>query len=439
MDAPLVSEAQQRRFKTYGLALCLIGLACLAGSWACKQYTQQTTNQRIQQVRNTQNLVLRELTVLNSEQSSPPEPLALKQLLELGQAVSAQESSLLWLGPLFQQRLQYHLTQAIEALSRPIGGLDSTTENRAQREREIRIEAQPRLQALEDHLQSASNGFVTVLQVLSLLFLLPGLVMLGLWLYARQKNMWIRRVNTLSLALRTQSESDQTRLGATLALEGVLAAIENTRNVDHKQALMQLGTQLEELKRSGQKTLEFAHAFHKLSSQATSLAKVALTNNQRNMKADGTVEQVREQLDALRDDMRNSAQGLKRAGEVSRLMLAEIQLTEGQNTENENAYSLHVSNMQALIGQSQQALKEAIEGLVLATQKINAGHSETNKLAEHLAVNHTAWSNLLEQIEQYAESASSQSEQALHMAKHLIKTTKISHDQAAKAPPQLLP
>ena len=110
MDAPLVSEAQQRRFKTYGLALCLIGLACLAGSWACKQYTQQTTNQRIQQVRNTQNLVLRELTVLNSEQSSPPEPLALKQLLELGQAVSTQESSLLWLGPLFQQRLQYRGT-----------------------------------------------------------------------------------------------------------------------------------------------------------------------------------------------------------------------------------------------------------------------------------------------------------------------------------------
>ncbi len=431
MDAPLVSEAQQRRFKNYGLALCLIGFASLLGSWACEQFTQQTTEKRIQQVRSTQSLVLKELTLLNSDQSSPPEPLALKQLLELGQAVSTQESSLLWLGPLFQQRLQYYLTQAIEALSRPIGGLDSTTENRVQRERAIRMEAQPRLQALEDHLQSASNGFVTLLQVIALLFFLPGLIMLGLWTYSRQKNMWIRRVNTLSLALRTQSESDQTRLGATLALEGVLAAIENTRNMDHKQALMQLGTQLEELKRSGQKTLEFAHAFHKLSSQATSLAKVALTNNQRNIRADGTVEQVREQLDALREDMRNSAQGLKRAGEASRLMLAELKVQDPANPQ--------ATHMHALISQSQQALKEAIEGLVLATQKINSGHLETNKLAEHLAVNHTAWSNLLEQIEQYAESASTQSEQALHMAKHLIKTTKISHDQAAKAPPQLLP
>lgn len=444
MDAPLVSEAQQRRFKTYGFALCLLGFVCIISAWACEQLTQQTTDQRIQQVRTTQSLVLKELSLLNSDQSTPPEPLALKQLLELGQAVSIQDSSLLWLGPLFQQRLQYHLTQAIEALSRPIGGLDSTTENRVQRERAIRMEAQPRLQALEDHLQSASNGFVTLLQVLALLFTLPGLIMLGQWAYSRQKNMWIRRVNTLSLALRTQSESDQTRLGATLALEGVLAAIENTRNMDHKQALMQLGTQLEELKRSGQKTLEFAHAFHKLSSQATSLAKVALTNNQRNTKADGTVDQVREQLDALRDDVRNSAQGLKRAGEVSRLMLAQIQEAERQGLENEDSGSEYsssrqASNLQALISQSQQALKEAIEGLVQATQKINSGHLEANKLAEHLAVNHSAWSNLLEQIEQYAESASSQSEQALLMAKHLIKTTKISQDQAAKAPPQLLP
>lgn len=434
-----MSEAQQRRFKNYGIALCLIALICLASAGVIERYTQQLTNKRIQQVRNTQSLVLKELTLLNSDQASPPEPLALKQLLELGQAVSSQDSSILWLGPLFQQRLQYHLTQAIEALSRPIGGLDSSTENRVQRERTIRVEAQPRLQALEDHLQSASNGFVTLLQALSLLLILPGLVMLGQWVYGRQKNMWIRRVNTLSLALRTQGESDQTRLGATLALEGVLAAIENTRNVDHKQALMQLGTQLEELKRSGQKTLEFAHAFHKLSSQATSLAKAALTNNQRNIKADGTVEQVREQLDALRDDVRNSAQGLRKAGEVSRLMLAEIQQAGVQSPSDQVAYALHASNLQNLITQSQQALKEAIEGLVLATQKINSGHVEANKLAEHLAVNHTAWSNLLEQIEQYAESASSQSEQALQMAKHLIKTTKISHDQAAKAPPQLLP
>jgi hypothetical protein len=95
-------------------------------------------------------------------------------------------------------------------------------------------------------------------------------------------------------------------------------------------------------------------------------------------------------------------------------------------------------------------LKESIEGLVLASQKINMGQHESNKLAEFMAVNQTAWSNLLSQVEQVAESASKESESALRLAKRLMDKSQQGPkalagnsinpaDQAAKAPPQLLP
>jgi len=100
--------------------------------------------------------------------------------------------------------------------------------------------------------------------------------------------------------------------------------------------------------------------------------------------------------------------------------------------------------LQQLVEQSQQALKESIEGLVLASQKINAGQYESNKLAEYMAVNQTAWSNLLSQVEQVAESASHESESALRLAKRLMEKSQHTSlasptNQAAKAPPQLLP
>lgn len=435
-EVPLASEALLKRMKSYGVALAALGLLCFACAAWLSHLTDQLTAQRIAWVRSTQSLLLQELSQLNAEPSAPPQPKALKQLIELGESVSSQNAHWLWLGHLYQQKLQYYLTQAIEALSRPISGLDSTLENRLQRERAIRIEAQPRLQALEDQLQTADNGYVKLLLILGALFAIPGCIMWGQLVFHRHNNTWIRRTNTLGLALRTQSEADQTRLGATLALEGVLAAIENTRNTEHRHALMQLGGQLEELKRSGQKTLEFAHAFHNLSTQATSLAKVALTQDQRNARADSDIERVHAHLEGLRLDMRAAAQGLRRAGEVSRHVLAQLQ----GDTPPED--------LQTLVEQGQHALKDAIEGMVMAGQKINQGQDETRKLAAHLSVSHGAWANLLEQIEQYADSASTQSEQALNLAKHLIQTTKIQAEQpgaltappqAAKAPPQLLP
>ena len=81
---------------------------------------------------------------------------------------------------------------------------------------------------------------------------------------------------------------------------------------------------------------------------------------------------------------------------------------------------------------------------MLASQKINMGQHESNKLAEYMAVNQTAWSNLLSQVEQVAESASQESESALRLAKRLMEKSQQTAlaspgNQAAKAPPQLLP
>lgn len=429
-EAPVASEAQLRRFQMASGVLGFMGLILVVLAFWCQQLTHGQVQLQVQQVRLTQSLLHKELAALNdSAMVSPPEPLALKQLLQLGQTVTESGNTTLWLGSLYQQRLQNQLTQAIEALARPVSGLDSTVDNRLQRERAIRLESLPRLQALEDHLQTAQNGWVPLLLILAGLTGLPGLVC-GIQYYTlKRRNALHRRINTLSLALRTQQASDQTRLGATLALEGVMAAIENTRNQDHKQALMQIGAQLEELKHSGQKAVEFAHAFHKLSSQATQLAQAALTHHHRNTRADESIEAVKTQLDGLREDLRTAASGLRKAGEVSRRMLANPQMDQAESTV-------------ALVEQSQLALKDAIEGLVMASQKINAGHLESGKLAEHLAVNQVAWSNLLERIEQYAEESAKQSEQALQVARHLIQASKTPPNkslQAAKAPPQLLP
>ena len=245
----------------------------------------------------------------------------------------------------------------------------------------------------------------------------------------------------LSRALHSQQENDQKREGAHAALEGVLKALNSNQQLEHRGTLMQLGQQLEELNNSGRAVLQFAKSFHQLSTQGTQVVKSTLNSEHRNAKAESHMEIMQTQLEGLRSDIRSAAQGLRKAGEVSRQLLGRLDASQMELTltEPENSRQL-----QQLVEQSQQALKESIEGLVLASQKINAGQHESNKLAEYMAVNQTAWSNLLSQVEQVAESASQESESALRLAKRLMEQSQHTalaspNNQAAKAPPQLLP
>ncbi|MDX1670172.1 MAG: hypothetical protein R3194_12190, partial [Limnobacter sp.] len=323
---------------------------------------------------------------------------------------------------LYEQKLQFFLTQLVETLSRPLSGLSSEVDKRLQREASLRIEAIPKLDKLADHIRSSRSGLVTLLWILAAFPAFAGTLLLGKWLFHLRTDGYKRRINTLSRAIHSQDEIEMQRLGASNALDGLMAVLEKTRNIEHRQALMQIGQQLEDLKQSGHRVLDFANSFHRLSSHATSLARSALTNEQRNLKADGTIDIVKSQLEGLREDMRNAAQGLRKAGQVSRQLMSNLQHPEQLELDltDPNLNSL----LQSLVEQSQQALKEAIEGMVLASQKINMGQFEANKLAEHLAVNHTAWSNLLEEIEHHAETASSESSEALKLAKRLIQNSR---------------
>ena len=235
-----------------------------------------------------------------------------------------------WLltGQLYEQKLQYHLTQLIETLSRPVSGLDSDLENRIQRESAIRLEALPRLESLVEHMNTESPGLVVLLFILGAVPGLASVLFISKWLFHLRTDGLKRRINTLSRAIHSQEELDMQRLGASNALEGLMGVIEKTRNIEQRQALMKIGQQLEELKTSGHKVLGFANSFHRLSGHATNLARSALTNEQRNTKADGTIDMVKAQLDGLREDMRNAAQGLRKAGQVSRQLMKNLQNPE---------------------------------------------------------------------------------------------------------------
>ena len=308
-----------------------------------------------------------------------------------------------WYGQLYSQKLQFLLTQAIETLSRPVSGIDSTDTERARQERAIRLETQTQLQALQQHLDTASNGLLILLYCLAFVLMLSGMILLHQWRLYGNTNRLSLRIHALSRALHTQEQSDNKREGATTALEGVI----------------QIGRQLQELNNSGRTVLQFAKSFHQLSSQGTHAAKVVLNSEQRNQKADSHLETMKEQLEGLRSDIRSAAQGLRKAGEVSRQLINRLDGSQMELTLNEPDKSVE---LQKMVEQSQQALKEAIEGLVMASQKINMSQLESNKLAEFMAVNQASWSNLLDQIEQYSDSASSDSQKALVLAKKLMQT-----------------
>jgi hypothetical protein len=365
----------------------------------------------------------------------------LKALLGLGQQVSQQNKGVQWFGALHSQTLQVLLTQSIEALARPVAGINSDLETQRQLETQLRLDTLPKLAQLKAHIAQATNGYLVLLFGLTTLLATIGLALGIQWNTHRKTLALGRRVQMLSRALHSQQENDQKREGAHAALEGVLKALNSNQQLEHRGTLLQIGQQLEELNNSGRAVLQFAKSFHQLSTQGTQVVKSTLNSEQRNAKAESHMEIMQTQLEGLRSDIRSAAQGLRKAGEVSRQLLGRLDASQMELTltEPENSRQL-----QQLVEQSQQALKESIEGLVLASQKINAGQYESNKLAEYMAVNQTAWSNVLSQVEQVAESASHESESALRLAKRLMEKSQHTSlasptNQAAKAPPQLLP
>lgn len=436
--SPVVNDLTLTRLFRFGLGLCASAVMLLAGSiWVGNQSSAQT-QYGLSQIALVRSSLQAELTQLNTAPPQFPKPAALKELIALGRAVNRDSQGILWFGQLFAQKQQYLLAQAIESLSQPVGGVDLDDETRRNRESTLRLATLQKLDTLEALWLEASNGYLILLAVLAGLLGTGGLAMMLQWFVKSRTNQMAKRVNALGRALHTQEKADQLRQGASQALQGVQAILEKTQDLEHRKTLMQLGEHLETLKNSGHSVLQFAHAFHQMSAQATQVAKTALTNEQRNSKADTHLEAVRKQLEGLREDVRSAAQGLRKAGEASRQLLVGLDPKQMSLALNEAEQSDYLQN---LVEQGQQALKEAIEGLVLASQKINTGSLEHTRLAEFMAVNQTAWSNLLEQVEQYADSASAESAKALVLAKGLIQHSKTAplNNQAASAPPQLLP
>ena len=424
-----------RQLGQFSAGLLVAALLLFVGGLFAKNQSDNIRNSQLTQLTLVEGRIQQELIVLNSPPAETIQPLGLKALLSLGQQVSQQNKGFQWLGSLHNQTLQVLLTQAIEALSRPVAGIDSSEETQRQLEAQLRLDTLPKLAQLKNHIAQATNGYLVLLFGLGTLLAAIGLSLGFHWFTHRKTLALSRRIQMLSRALHSQQENDQKREGAHAALEGVLKALNSNQQLEHRGTLMQIGQQLEELNQSGRAVLQFAKSFHQLSNQGTQVVKSTLNSEQRNAKAENHMEIMQIQLEGLRSDIRSAAQGLRKAGEVSRQLLGRLDASQMELTltEPENSRQL-----QQLVEQSQQALKESIVGLVLASQKINMGQNESNKLAEYMAVNQTAWSNLLSQVEQVAESASQESESALRLAKRLMNKSQ-QPIQAAKAPPQLLP
>jgi uncharacterized protein YoxC len=405
--------------------------------------SERQRHSQLVQLELVQGRLQQELIALNTPSTSPARADALKALLALGQQVSQQADKVDWFGSLHQQNLQVLLTQALETLSRPIAVVNASEGVQQQLETQVRLDTLPKLARLKAHVEQATNGLLVLIFGLAGLLAVVSAVMGLQWFHHRNTLAMKQRINMLGRALQTQENNQHQREGAQAALQGVLNALNQNQQLEHRGTLLQIAQQLEELNQSGRAVLEFARSFHQLSAQGTQVAKSALTNEQRNQKASSHMESMQAQLDGLRADIRSAAQGLRKAGEVSRQLLGRLDASqlELSLSENENP----TEDLQDLVAQSQQALKESIEGLVLASQKINMSHHESNKLAQYMAVNQTAWSNLLSQVESVAESAAGESQKAIRLAKHLInKTSGASStnnigNQAASAPPQLLP
>lgn len=425
------------RLRRFGLAL--FGCGVLLGSlgFVIKTKADGEVHHQLNQIALVEGRITQELQAWNTPGASSVEPLALKGLLAFGKEVSEGSEHFQWFGGLHAQTLQTQLTQAIESLSRPVTGIDSDAMAQARQESQLRLDTLPKLAQLKNHIENSNNGFLVLTWGMATLLMLSGLVMGLQWWNIQNTQALRQRINMLSRAVSTQQENDSRLEGAHQALEGLLAALNKKQHHEHGNTLVLIGQQLEELKQSGRAVLDFAKSFHRLSTEGTQLAKTALHSEQRNQNAHVHIDSMQSELEGLRNDIRAAAQGLRKAGEISRQLLTHIH--KEPSTDEPAPSEDQERELQTLVEKSQQALKESIEGLVLASKRINNGQLESQKLAEFMAINQTAWSNLLDQVEQCTESASRESEEALRLAKRLIQSSngKPTLQPTKSPPPQL--
>jgi hypothetical protein len=409
------------RLRRFGLALLGSGLLLSGLGLVIKTKADNEVHHQLSQIALVESRITQELRAWNTPEASSVEPLALKGLLAFGKEVSEDSTHFKWFGSFHAQTLQTQLTQAIESLSRPVAGIDSNAQAQARQESQLRLDTLPKLTQLKNHIENGSNGFLILTWGTATLLMLAGIVMNLQWWNIQNTQALRQRINMLSRAVSTQQENDHRLEGAHQALEGLLAALNKKQHHEHGNTLALIGQQLEELKQSGRAVLDFAKSFHRLSTEGTQLAKTALHSEQRNQHAHAHIDSMQSELEGLRNDIRSAAQGLRKAGEISRQLLTHIH--KEPSTDEPVQTEEQERELQALVEKSQQALKESIEGLVLASKRINNGQLESQKLAEFMAINQTAWSNLLDQVEQCTESASKESEEALRLAKRLIQSS----------------
>lgn len=430
--APLIAQ-----MRVFAIALAAFSLTCLVFAvWAQHQHSVRLSAQLglLDQATTRLN---QELGVLNTAGGQIVQPTALQSIRQLGQQIRQQGKPLLDSGLGFQTTQQL-LGQAIETLSRPVGASDLDDASRRQLEIRLRLDALPFLTQLKTHLLTSASHAAWLAYALALILGAAAAASFFQWRSWRGTQALKQRVVLLSRALHTQQESELKRQGAHSALEGVLKALAHSNQLEHRGTLIELGKQLEALNHSGRSVLQFAKNFHQLSGQSTQLAKTALNSEQRNQKAQGHMGVLQGQFDGLRGDVRAAAQGLRKAGEVSRQLLSRL---DGSQLELNWSEPENQAELQNLVEQSQIALKEAIEGLVLASQKLNMSQMEANRLAEFMAVNETTWANLLSQVEHTAEAAAADSEKALRLAKQLIdsRQTLIQQQNGRGHTPPALP
>lgn len=427
------------RLKRFGLALFSSGILLCGLGFVIETQANKQTHHQLNQIALVESRITQELQAWNTLNAASVEPLALKGLLAFGKEVSQDSEHFQWFGSLYAQTLQTQLTQAIESLSRPVAGIDSDPQAQARQESQLRLDTLPKLAQLKSHIENGSNGYLILTWGTATLLMLTGLVMGFQWWNIQNTQALRQRINMLSRAVNTQHENDSRLEGAQQALEGLLAALNKKQHNEHGNTLVLIGKQLEELKQSGRAVLDFAKSFHRLSTEGTQLAKTALHSEQRNQHAHSHIDSMQTELEGLRNDIRSAAQGLRKAGEISRQLLTHIH--QNQEEQANTTPEAQERELQTLVEKSQQALKESIEGLVLASKRINNGQLESQKLAEFMAINQTAWSNLLDQVEQCTESASRESEEALRLAKRLIQSSSNAKSIQSTTKPQapLLP
>ncbi len=236
----------------------------------------------------------------------------------------------------------------------------------------------------------------------------------------------------LSLIQSQQGDADidAKRDGAAAALKGVLAALQQTAESTQKateQAGASVHIQAQQLQNAGHAVLQLAHAFHTISTQSTAAAKTALQSEQSANQGQLTAHEALRQWEQLREDMRRTAAGLRRAGEASRAL--------GDALETLPTDEQH--ELTPLVIQTREALRDAVAGLAAGTQHMTQGENHSKAVAAMLAQHQSAWVTLLDRVEVCAGSAAAQAEGALILAKTLSKTGQSYNGDPHREPAQL--